>query len=181
MIQSKGRLKLRFPITISSGEFVNSLEEYKNSCHFKKLIRQYQSSTLNQCCYSCRSSADHMNYEHRTICRLGKERLTDISPICDHCKSNSFSTKLREKGKKKAERFALNKFAFNPSHLTEGRKDWLLSIHPKQRGQVLTLHYFTVANQYKPSSYWINAQVKKTCKWINKTEQKTMKLEMDEV
>ena len=180
MAQSKGRYKTRFPLIISStNEVVKNMREYRKSEHFKNIVAQYENSELKQCCYQCKKYGPHFLFEHRTTIRLGKERLTDISPICFDCFDCSIKNKLRKRGKKKNERFLLSKFSFKPNRLTQGQKDWLLIIHPKQRGYVLTAHYAKIASKYHPSSTWVNAQVKKTCKWIRKKEEEIMQLKLD--
>ena len=91
-------------------------------------------------------------------------------PICLSCYESCREDKARRNGKKKFERFLLHDFGFNLNNFTMDEKNWLLSIHPHKRSHILSTFYNKRAGQYKPSSNWINQQVKYTCKWIHKIE-----------
>jgi len=167
--QSKGRFKSNhFPLLLqSTNELVKGFDELYKSHHWLNLIRQYKESNLTNICYSCKIKPDTVNklhYKHRTIARIGNEKISDIIPLCSRCTQNN----IKNRSRKKAERFQLKKYAFNPDKLSEGQIDWLINIHPRKRGDTIAKWYSQKTKGCNPSSKWINAQITKTCKWIRK-------------
>ena len=151
-------------ISCKTGETVYSITSYYNTNHWKILKQQYMESELSKLCYKCRNSNIPYNFHHRTKIRLGNERLNDIMPICCCCKNIANPSS----SKKKTERRQLSPLGFRCTSLSDGQKNWLLSMRPTLRGVILSKYYSNKASQYNPSSRWINTQVKLTSKWIKK-------------
>jgi len=171
MAQTQGRFKVACGKT---KELVFSLNQYFETLHWKLTIQHYMESDLPKVCYLCRSEINPIYFHHRTKIRLGNEKLTDIMPICQSCFDRYENDKARRNGKKKSERFLLRQFGFNSSTLSIDDKRWLQNIHPHKRSHILSGYYMNKARRYNPSSFWINQQVKSTCKWIRKTEKEVI-------
>lgn len=75
---------------------------------------------------------------------------------------------LEVRSKKKLIRKELHFLSFNPSKLDIKEQEWILSIEPKLRGNILSKYYSQKASGYSPSSTWINSQVNNTCRWIKR-------------
>jgi len=154
-------------IRCKTGEKVNTLKRYYLTNHWKLITAQYLQSELSKLCYKCRKSNTPEHFHHRTKKRIGNEKLTDLLPICVNC---LVIDDRPPSSKKKAERRQLAPLGFNAFHLTDDQKNWMLSIRPHLRGYTLSKYYSQKAHKYKPSTKWINNQVKKACKWIRKAE-----------
>tara|TARA_R110000824_G_scaffold218435_1_gene405032 strand:+ start:6611 stop:7129 length:519 start_codon:yes stop_codon:yes gene_type:complete len=162
-------------ISCSDTNEIIPFRQYKQSNHWKLLVNQYNKSNLVKKCFICKEGENITSHIHRTFYRIGKEKLTDIVPICFNCKDK----KLKH-SKKKTERYLLSKYQFNYKKLSNAQKDKLMNIKPDRRGKELTKHYQEISSDYKPSSTWINIQVKQTCKWIHKQEKYIFNLPIDE-
>jgi hypothetical protein len=152
-------------------EIVN-IKQYYNSKHWNDLTELYINSELSKKCFKCKTELDkyNINFIHRNKIRIGKEKLLDIIPICSYCR-DYIDTKENQ-SKKKSERLQLHKYGFNEKKLSDSKKEYFLSIIPERRGVALSKYYVQKTEKYKPSSNWINNQVKKTCKWIKSYESK---------
>jgi len=162
-------------IQCKTKETVSSFKEYYQTKHWNNLIREYIQSDLSKLCFKCKKSITPEHFLHRTKTRLGKEKLTDIIPICSSCIEYYIDIKPN-RGKKKTERRALAPLGFNEKFIEETQKQWLISISPPLRGYIISKYYSDRAKRYKPSKQWINAQVKKACKWIRKQEKEMLKM-----
>ena len=167
MAQAQGRFKI---FCSGTNELILSPFQYFESKHWKLTIQHYMESDLPKRCYICKSEINPIHFHHKTKFRMGRERLTDIMPICPPCYDRCREDKAKRNGKKKSERFLLQQFGFNSSTLSNEDKNWLQNIHPRRRSHVLSSYYHQRACRYHPSSHWINQQVKYTCKWIRKNE-----------
>lgn len=165
-------------IDCKTGEKVNSLKQYYRTKHWIILVKKYMDSELSKLCYKCRESSEPSNFHHRTKIRIGREKLTDISPICRLCSELDSKPKP---SKKKAERRQLASFGFNYDRLSDGQKRMILAIKPRLRGYELSKMFSQRANPYKPSQRWVNSQVKKACKWIRQSEKELLKITSENV
>jgi len=172
-------MKIKFPLVCSSTkELVDNYKEYILTIHWKKIKEQYILSGLSKECYRCKSNDKPYEFYHRTYKRMGKENLLDIVPICQLCYEDLLGNRLnlnekswnipRKKGKKKALRQQLKRYAFNPSKLSETEHKWMMKIQPKLRGNILSKYFAQKVKQYKVSPQWINKQVNNACRWIRK-------------
>ena len=173
MTRKSGKLNI---LCIDTNESIRYFSKYKESLHWKLLIERYNKSTLNNTCFKCKKNDKTFIFEHRTKCRLGKERLTDIIPICFEC----YSVTSKKYSKKKSERYYLTDYQFSPKNLSISDRDKFMSIRPEQRGRELAKYYRDKTEEHKPSSIWINNQVKKACKWIRKVEIEVLKEPLQE-
>ena len=58
---------------------------YLRSPHWQEVRRRYWASKLPKCCVVCRRNDVPLDLHHRTYKRIGKERLTDLVPLCRRC------------------------------------------------------------------------------------------------
>lgn len=169
----------KFPLVCStSKETIYSYKEYIESIHWKLLKERYLISGLSKRCYKCNSKEVPYEFYHRTYKRMGKEKLTDIVPMCLKCYEVILDTKHnltekswnvpRKKGKKKALRFQLKRYAFNPCNLSESEYNWMVNLQPRLRGCLLSKYFSNKVKAYQVSPSWINKQVSNASKWIQK-------------
>jgi hypothetical protein len=64
----------------------NRYRRYMQSKAWRVKKAKYWKSKYPKCCYVC-GAARHprMHLHHRTYVRLGKERLSDLVPVCESC------------------------------------------------------------------------------------------------
>jgi len=82
--------------------------------------------------------------------------------------------KPRKKGKKKALRQQLKRYAFNPCNLSESEYNWMVGIQPRLRGNTLSKYFAEKVKVYEVSPRWINQQVSNASKWIKKESYKNV-------
>ena len=160
-------------IICKTGESTNSLKQYYNTKHWKILTLNYMESELPNLCYLCKKSNIPSHFHHRTKKRMGKEKLTDIMPVCETC---NFLDRRPNKSKKQAERRQLALFGFNEKYFSDDQKNWLKSINSQSRGIILSKFFSQRARKYRPSQKWINSQVKKVCRWIRKNQKEVIRV-----
>lgn len=82
-LEKKKRLDKRKPIFCpDTNETVKSYTKYLKTDHWAKI--RLEKLLLNPVCEKC-DSAINLNLHHKTYCRLGKEKLTDIITLCQPC------------------------------------------------------------------------------------------------
>lgn len=130
-----------------------------NTTQISLILKYVKLKELNQTCIKCKKMPKNNNFKFRT---KNISNYSCLYLLCDKCKD------FEIKSKKKVERHNLSKLSFKESNLTETQKKWILQLDPQKRGNEISKFFKNRAYKYKPSSYWINQQVKKTCKWIQK-------------
>ncbi len=68
------------PLDRLVGSKYNTYENYLNSDHWRNLKAEYRASNLPQACAVCGSK--HVQMHHKTYVRLGREKITDLEPLC---------------------------------------------------------------------------------------------------